>query len=272
MRGRVAASSLTTHELSWQGQALGEFVALGNKVLFEAEDTSHKLGLWVTDGTSAGTSEITSSSFYFPGVFDEVSFSGVVIDNEVVFSGTDNLGNIGLWSTNGTEAGAKEVVYPTSVSNLRGSANHAASGAACAVLLAPVRPRPNPALLSAILACSRRTRPVASATRANALPMTQRPAPSISTHTQHRRQLARAGGHPDQPPDPERQRRVLRQLSRPGHCPAEFGGARTSASAHRRHHVLGAGADAGRPACGHGFEAGVEMHPFGAINRGVAEQ
>ncbi len=93
-------------------------VALGNKVLFEAEDTSDKLGLWVTDGTSAGTIEITYSNFYFPGVFNEVGFQGAVINNEVVFSGTDSLGNVALWTTDGTEAGTKEIVYPTSVSDL----------------------------------------------------------------------------------------------------------------------------------------------------------
>ena len=37
----------------------------------------------------------------------------------------------------------------------------------------------------------------------------------------------------------------------------------TRRSAHRRHHVFGAGADAGGPARGHCFEAGVEAHAFG---------
>src|ERR1700730_13931368 len=43
-------------------------------------------------------------------------------------------------------------------------------------------------------------------------------------------------------------------------------------SAHRRHHVFGAGADAGGPARGHCFEAGVEAHALGAVHRHVAEQ
>jgi Ca2+-binding RTX toxin-like protein len=93
--------------LTWTGSYPRGFTVLGNKVLFVAEDASDKLGLWVKDGTSAGTSEITSSNFYFPGVFDEV-----------VFRGTDSLGNLALWTTDGTEAGTKEIVYPTSVSDL----------------------------------------------------------------------------------------------------------------------------------------------------------
>src|SRR4029077_12031295 len=40
----------------------------------------------------------------------------------------------------------------------------------------------------------------------------------------------------------------------------------------RRHDVFGAGADAGGPAGGYGFEAGVEAHAFHAVHRHVAEQ
>jgi len=44
-----------------------------------------------------------------------------------------------------------------------------------------------------------------------------------------------------------------------------------TASRHRRHHVFGAGADAG-PAGGQRLEAGVEAHAFHAVHRHVAEQ
>src|SRR5580704_18804581 len=43
-------------------------------------------------------------------------------------------------------------------------------------------------------------------------------------------------------------------------------------SPHCRHDVFGAGADAGGPAGGYGFEAGVEAHAFHAVHRHVAEQ
>ena len=44
------------------------------------------------------------------------------------------------------------------------------------------------------------------------------------------------------------------------------------ASARRRHHVFGAGADAGGPAGGYGLEAGVEAHAVHAVHRRVAEE
>src|SRR5882724_4912072 len=46
----------------------------------------------------------------------------------------------------------------------------------------------------------------------------------------------------------------------------------TRRSAHRRHHVFGAGADAGGPTRGHCFEAGVEAHALGAVHRHVAKE
>src|SRR5438477_9208020 len=43
-------------------------------------------------------------------------------------------------------------------------------------------------------------------------------------------------------------------------------------SPHCRHHVFGAGADAGGPAGGDGLEARVEAHAFHAVHRHVAEE
>lgn len=63
-----------TTQLTWTGSSAERFVALGNKVLFEASDASHKLGLWVTDGTSAGTVEISVPNAYFNGIFSGVNF------------------------------------------------------------------------------------------------------------------------------------------------------------------------------------------------------
>lgn len=63
-----------TTQLTWTGSSAERFVALGNKVLFEASDASRKLGLWVTDGTSAGTVEISVPNAYFNGIFSGVNF------------------------------------------------------------------------------------------------------------------------------------------------------------------------------------------------------
>ena len=107
-----------TQALKWTGEVAERFVALGNKVLFEAEDTADHLGLWVTDGTSAGTFEITEPNEYIFGFFNEVNFDGAVVGNEVVFSATDKLGETGLWVTDGTVAGTKEIRAPLSVADL----------------------------------------------------------------------------------------------------------------------------------------------------------
>jgi hypothetical protein len=101
-----------TTQLIWTGSSAERFVTLGNKVLFEASNTSNKPGLWVTDGTSAGTMEISVPNAYFNGIFSGVNFQGAVVGGEVVFSGTDNLGVQDLWVTDGTAAGTKEIVSP----------------------------------------------------------------------------------------------------------------------------------------------------------------
>jgi ELWxxDGT repeat protein len=91
------------------------FIALGSEVLFVGIDASNNAGLWVTDGTSAGTSEIS-----VPGAFSELSAGGVFelvppnffrFGNKVLFEGTDNTGHLGgLWITDGTSAGTSEIL------------------------------------------------------------------------------------------------------------------------------------------------------------------
>jgi ELWxxDGT repeat protein len=45
------------------------FVIVGSKALFEGEDASGHVNLWVTDGTSAGTSELTVAGANPNGLF-----------------------------------------------------------------------------------------------------------------------------------------------------------------------------------------------------------
>ena len=80
------------------------FVALGKKVLFEAQSTPNSSGdLWVTDGTSAGTHELSLSRSYGD------LLQAVRAGNEVYFRGEtpDRVGQ--LWKTNGTQAGTRVV-------------------------------------------------------------------------------------------------------------------------------------------------------------------
>src|SRR5215469_10365520 len=78
-------------------------------VLFSALDASGNDGLWVTNGTAAGTHELTgiSGAWAGPGGLDAFDFT--LLDGEVLFGGRDASGNDGLWVTDGTAAGTHEL-------------------------------------------------------------------------------------------------------------------------------------------------------------------
>ena len=81
------------------------FAALGNKVVFEGWDSKIRSGLWVTDGTSAGTSEITlTGGFTNLRPTDLTTFG-----SEVLFSGTGFANGNALWVTDGTSVGTSEI-------------------------------------------------------------------------------------------------------------------------------------------------------------------
>ena len=96
----------------WSTSPNPEFTALGNEVLFEGEDQSGHLGLWVTNGTVLGTSELTgianaySGGLFASGVNPDITANGSV----ALFDGYDSSGHLQLWVTNGTVAGTSEVV------------------------------------------------------------------------------------------------------------------------------------------------------------------
>jgi ELWxxDGT repeat protein len=93
-----------------------DFTSFNGEVLFQGKDTSGNLGLWVTDGTAAGTHELTGISgansggiFILTG-FGDVSPPGFTIfTGEALFRGVDAAGQAGLWVTDGTAAGTHEV-------------------------------------------------------------------------------------------------------------------------------------------------------------------
>ena len=70
---------------------------LGNQVFFEGQDTSGQYGLWKTDGTAAGTSELSIGA---PGYNTYLASNG----KDVLFDG-----NYNLWVTDGTSAGTSEL-------------------------------------------------------------------------------------------------------------------------------------------------------------------
>ena len=86
------------------------FTILGTRALFEGYDASGIDGLWVTDGTSAGSSELTVAGSFASGLFFDVSAPDLtVFGGKALFVGEDTSGNISLWSTDGTGAGTSEL-------------------------------------------------------------------------------------------------------------------------------------------------------------------
>jgi len=78
-----------------------------NEVLFDGVDAAGVIGLWVTNGTAAGTRELTGIRGVYPGGLNP--FDLTVFKNEVLFNGIDSSGQSGLWVTNGTAAGTHEL-------------------------------------------------------------------------------------------------------------------------------------------------------------------
>jgi autotransporter passenger strand-loop-strand repeat protein/ELWxxDGT repeat protein len=108
-----------TSELSVAGAYLSGvnpsyLTAFGNKVLFRGQDANESSTaannghgtLWVTNGTAAGTSELSVAGARST-TFDPSYLT--VFGSEVLFEGYDISGNHGLWVTNGTAAGTSEL-------------------------------------------------------------------------------------------------------------------------------------------------------------------
>ena len=82
-------------------------VPFGSEMLFAGNDSSGRNNLWVTDGTLAGTSELSATGAdATDGLFPR---SLTLFGSEVLFSGLDTAQRAGLWVTNGTSAGTSEL-------------------------------------------------------------------------------------------------------------------------------------------------------------------
>jgi ELWxxDGT repeat protein len=115
----------STHEISVTGAASGgvlpqDITAFNHEAIFvgRAEQNTPGIpepsGLWVTNGTAAGTHEIINIG---------VTSNLAVFHSEILFGGADAANNQGLWVTNGTAAGTHEITsivshsYDLTVSN-----------------------------------------------------------------------------------------------------------------------------------------------------------
>ena len=90
-----------------------DFITLGDKVLFNAEDAAGASALWISDGTGGGTGEIGGLSNAgvvgaSQGGFGDGLAQAVVFGDRVFFAGPDSEGT-GLWATDGTTAGTTEI-------------------------------------------------------------------------------------------------------------------------------------------------------------------
>lgn len=79
--------------------------ALGNRVLFIADDGVHGRELWISDGTVGGTHLVYDSNPGTSGPWDNLLFFTATIGGRVFFTGWDAQHGYELWSTDGTEAG-----------------------------------------------------------------------------------------------------------------------------------------------------------------------
>jgi ELWxxDGT repeat protein len=86
-----------------------DFTVFNGEVLFCGFNSSEKYGLWVTNGTAAGTHEVTGISGAFTGEFGLSPSSFTVFNGEVLFVGRNTVGINSLWVTDGTAAGTHEL-------------------------------------------------------------------------------------------------------------------------------------------------------------------
>jgi len=91
-----------------------DMTPFNGKVLFNGTDTNGQIGLWVTNGTAAGTHELAGITGASANGLSPSELT--VINGEVLFSGSDANGQIGLWVTDGTAAGTHELTGITGAS------------------------------------------------------------------------------------------------------------------------------------------------------------
>ncbi|MGH9208222.1 MAG: hypothetical protein ACRD1G_16980, partial [Acidimicrobiales bacterium] len=90
-----------------------DLTAYDGKVLFSGYDAKGDIGLWMTDGTAAGTHELAvagalaTSQGVLPAGLSPSDLT--VYNGHVFFSGDDASGGVGLWETDGTASGTHEL-------------------------------------------------------------------------------------------------------------------------------------------------------------------
>ena len=96
------------------------FTVFGDEVLFRGIDTGGASGLWMTDGTAPGTTEITGINGTASTGINPTDIT--VFGGKVLFNGASSAnaagpaGHLGLWMTDGTATGTAELGGSTGIS------------------------------------------------------------------------------------------------------------------------------------------------------------
>ncbi|MEH2484474.1 beta strand repeat-containing protein [Bradyrhizobium sp. AZCC 2230] len=102
----IAGAATASIPLSDYGLRPSAIQVFGDKVLFGGDDTANGYGLWITDGTSAGTTELVGGVSAFG---HGAAWNVTVLGNKAVFDTFDANGKYILGVTDGTAAGTSEL-------------------------------------------------------------------------------------------------------------------------------------------------------------------
>jgi ELWxxDGT repeat protein len=89
---------------------------IGNKVVFGARNAANNAGLWITDGTAAGTFEIggiNNQGIAGAPATGLVMSPVTTFNGKLLFSAVDSGGHSSLWQSDGTAAGTVEIATAT---------------------------------------------------------------------------------------------------------------------------------------------------------------
>ncbi len=114
--GGVSNAGLAGADNTDLGAGLANAVQFGARVFFAGQDTDGATGLWTTDGTTSGTSEVGGIDDAGLKTFGQhPSSQGLkptdltVNGQQVLFNGEDAIGFNALWASDGTAAGTHEI-------------------------------------------------------------------------------------------------------------------------------------------------------------------
>jgi ELWxxDGT repeat protein len=80
-----------------------------SEVLYASADLNNSGGLWVTNGTTAGTSELSVAGL---GQAQDSPGNFVAFGSRLLFEGAATNGHLYLWETDGTAGGTSEISVP----------------------------------------------------------------------------------------------------------------------------------------------------------------